>query len=1047
MSWDILRKGNQMLHESMLDSSLAGKKVALLIAGPSSGPTGGAERFFQGLINGLKSIGCDVQCINVPADEPDFETILKNYHFCQSLVLSEFDVVISTKAPTYAIDHPAHVLYLVHTVRVFDDMFDLQFIKPSVELYEQRAKLHALELAPLSHAKARFSIGKEISDRLYRWRGLSADVIHPPLVTTGFQQGDSGDYFFLPGRLHQWKRVDLIIEAVRRSELPLRLKIAGEGEDLARLEELAGDDERIEFLGRISDERLIELYANALAVPFTPLHEDYGYITLEAFASGKPVVTCSDAGEPTRIVRHGHNGLIADPNPESIKMALELLYQDRLHATELGRNGLQWVQSMPTWSDVARKLVHAGLAAESMSYEKYSRVCVLDMQPIDPPVGGGRLRLLGLYHNLSDQGSCTYVGTYDWPGEQYRSHRLSNTLHEINVPLSDEHYHLAAQTAEQAGGKVVIDLMFSQQAHLSAQYVQTSREQVAQADVAIFSHPWVFPLVRDCLRPDQVVIYDSHNVEGYLRAQLLDESDPTQAEVLRHVVEDENLVGNAADWILACSHEDALRFNRIYGFALDKIRVVPNGVMAFAEPLPTPEDKARARAALGLTDGSLVGIFLGSPYGPNLQAADFMNEELAPLLPEVTLVIAGGVGAGMSASYPNVRITGQLSETDKQQWLRASDFAINPMMSGSGTNIKMFDFMAMCLPTVTTAVGARGIDTGGREAFLVADQTAKAFAQAIARLQDMDLRQAIGQNARLCVEEGYSWERISRQLGCFVDARRRLAGQPLPHFSVVIPTYERHDHLDQLLAHLQQQVERDFEVVIVDQSAEPYPRVNDEFGFPLTYFHSPVKGAVRARNTGAMLAQGKIIAFVDDDCQPKPQWLCNARPYFENSRTVGIEGLLYSDHMDDPAWRPVSNVGFEGVGFMTANLLVRSAAFQLLGGFDLQFDRPHFREDTDFGWRLMALGDVPYAKDVQVFHPALPRTNERESAVTRAKFFEKDALLYKKHPDRYKELFFMEHQFDHTPGFSENLKAGFDKHAIEMPDWMQASLRNSRMEN
>ena len=1023
-------------------------RVALITAGPSAGPQGGAERFFQGLHDGLKSIGCEVHVINVSADEPDFKTILKNYERCRNLDLQAFDVVISTKAPSYAIKHPAHVVYLVHTVRAFDDMFDLQFMQPSEQTYIDRAKLHALELGPLSEAKARFAIGKEVADRLYRWRGLSAKVIHPPLVTTGsvdqLQQSQCGDYFFMPGRLHPWKRVDLIIEAVRSSPLPLHLKIAGDGADLDRLKELAGNDDRIEFLGRVDDHVLLELYANALAVLFTPIREDYGYITLEAFAFAKPVITCTDSGEPTRIVQHEQSGLICAPSPVAIRQALEFLFENRAQAEQMGQKGRQWVQSMPSWSKVAQQLVEAGLADCPMSDQQATNVCVLDMQPIDPPIGGGRLRLLGLYHNLSDDGQCTYVGTYDWPGEPYRSHALSKTLREINIPLSDHHHQLAAHTAEQIGGKVVIDLMFSQQAYLSDQYVQTARDQLSKADVAIFSHPWVFPLVRDCLRPDQVVIYDSHNVEGYLRAQLLDENDPNEAEVLRHVIEDENLIGNAANWILACSHEDMLRFNRIYGFSLEKMRVVPNGVMAFSRPLPTIADKQQARAVLRLPETSLVGMFIGSPYGPNLQAAEFINDELAPLLPDVIFLIAGGVGIGMKPSYPNVRITGQLSDADKQQCLQACDFAVNPMMAGSGTNIKMFDFMAMCLPTVTTEIGARGIDAGGREAFIVADPHPQAFADAIATLRDHGLRHEIAQNARLCVEEGYSWERISRQLGCFIDSRRRLAGQPTPYFSVVIPTYERHDHLARLLAHLQKQVERDFEVVVVDQSAQPFAHANEDFGFAFTYFHSPVKGAVRARNTGAMLAQGKIIAFIDDDCQPETHWLLNARPYFNHPNMVALEGLIYSDHLDDPNWRPVSNVGFESVGFMTANLFVRSSAFGLLGGFDLQFDRPHFREDTDLGWRLMELGMVMYAKEARVFHPALPRSDERESANERARFFEKDALLYKKHPTRYRELFFIERQFDRTPGFAQNLKAGFKKHRIDMPDWMLATLKNAR---
>jgi len=178
---------NEMLGDKSLDAQdqgpganqrFKGVRVALLTAGPTAGPAGGAERHFQGLHDGLVAIGCDVQWINVPADEPDFATILQNYEHCRSLDLQSFDVVISTKAPTYAIEHPAHVMHLVHTIRAFDDMFDTAFPEPNAVLYKQRAQIHAMEFEPLSRVKARFSIGKEISDRLYRWRGMSAEVIH-----------------------------------------------------------------------------------------------------------------------------------------------------------------------------------------------------------------------------------------------------------------------------------------------------------------------------------------------------------------------------------------------------------------------------------------------------------------------------------------------------------------------------------------------------------------------------------------------------------------------------------------------------------------------------------------------------------------------------------------------------------------------------------------------------------------------------------------------------------------------------------------------------
>jgi GT2 family glycosyltransferase len=131
----------------------------------------------------------------------------------------------------------------------------------------------------------------------------------------------------------------------------------------------------------------------------------------------------------------------------------------------------------------------------------------------------------------------------------------------------------------------------------------------------------------------------------------------------------------------------------------------------------------------------------------------------------------------------------------------------------------------------------------------------------------------------------------------------------------------------------------------------------------------------------------------------------------------------------------VTNVGFEGFGFMTANLLVRADDFQAVGGFDLAFDRPHFREDTDLGWRLQARGQVPFGREVRVFHPAQPRSIERESSRARAHFFEKDALLYAKHPERYRRLFDAEGHWKKTPGFWEHFLRGGQRYGVDLTDF------------
>lgn len=1017
-----------------------GLRVAVLTTESAQGEVGGAERLYQGLLAGLIEIGCEAETVPVIADESSFEQIGKNYQHCRELDLSRFDAVVSTKTPTYAVNHPNHVMYLVHTVRVFDDMFYETFPGHDPIRLAERAMLHQWDFEAISKVKARFTIGHEVSNRLYRWCGIHSDVIHPPLGVNGFKQGKTGDYFFLPGRLHPWKRVDLAINAIKASSLPLRLVIAGTGETERELKDLAAGDSRIEFVGRLSDEELLGYYANALAIAFVPKKEDYGYVTLEGFSSAKPIITCTDSGEPTYFVKHLKTGFICEPTPEALCGGFEWLFNNTSSATAMGQQGYEMIQGM-CWSTVGKQLISAAMAPQVMIKQMHLNVSVADMQPIDPPIGGGRLRLLGLYHNLGQDVKATYVGSYDWPGEKYRRHQLSPSLEEINIPLSQEHHLAANEWAVRANGKTVIDVIFSQQGHLSPDYLAGVLENIKQAEVVVFSHPWVYPLIDPSLLQGKVVVYDSHNIEGYLRAQLFDESNAAELAAIRQVIADEYLLGQRADLILACSQEDLLRFSRVYEFSVEKMRVVPNGVMAFTHPVPGDEERAAAKMALNYSAEDKLVIFIGSAYEPNAEAAKFIVNMLAPAVPEVTFIIAGGVGSIVEkVNHKNVRVTGMLNEEDKALWLSAADMAVNPMFSGSGTNIKMFDFMSMAMPTVTTKIGARGIDTGGLNAMLVVDPTKEAFATAIRALFDQEYRGKVGAAARACVESGYAWERISDVVGRMFSSRAQWSNQPQPCFSVVIPSYERPDQLLILVDCLQKQVERDFEVIIIDQSEQPWFARDSDFGFPLCYYHSPVKGAVRARNTGALLAQGKVIAFTDDDCRPNPNWLANARKYFDIKGVVGIEGMITSDNNCDENWRLVTNVGFEGIGFMTANLMVRSTVFNYLGGFDLQFDHPHFREDTDFGWRMQQLGMVPYAKDVDVFHPAQLRSKERESSAIRARFFQKDVLLYRKHPEKYHELFLREKHYERTCGFKENLLLGFEKENEAVPQWMAELL-------
>ena len=333
-------------------------RVAIVTVRAASGEAGGAERFYDALVEAFRQAGHEAQEVPVVADESTFEQIKRNYLTCYDLDLSAFDLVVSTKAPTWLVRHPRHVCYLVHTIRVYYDMFDSVFPDARAELKAQRELVQQLDTKALSPPNCRgiFSIGSEVSNRLRQWNGLDAQVLHPPLWGGNFHAGPFGDYLLLPGRLHPWKRVDLVIRAMRHVNAPLRLVITGTGEADKDLRALTAGDPRIEFRGRVSDAELVKLYAGAYAVPFTPMREDYGYVTLEAFASAKPVITCRDSGEAAAIVQESMAGYVCAPDPKAIAERIDSLWRDRERAAALGHAGRTWVLSL-SWSNIVARLI------------------------------------------------------------------------------------------------------------------------------------------------------------------------------------------------------------------------------------------------------------------------------------------------------------------------------------------------------------------------------------------------------------------------------------------------------------------------------------------------------------------------------------------------------------------------------------------------------------------------------------------------------------------------------------------------------------------
>jgi glycosyltransferase involved in cell wall biosynthesis len=394
------------------------------------------------------------------------------------------------------------------------------------------------------------------------------------------------------------------------------------------------------------------------------------------------------------------------------------------------------------------------------------KVVIVDMQPITPAIGGGRLRLLGLYHGMGDGVEAVYVGSYDWPGESVRDAHVTPGLREICIPLSSAHHAAAADLSRKVGGRTVIDAAFSSQARLSPAWISRARAEIRGADVVVFSHPWAYEPLKDALLPGQTVVYDSQNVESLLKATLLGR-DGEAENIVREVVRNEYAMCRRADLILCCSHEDMATFARLFDIPWRKLRLVPNGTFTDGTLLDRGYARAEARRVLGLPPDRPIAVFVGSDYGPNMEAARFIANTLAPEVPEVTFVVVGGAGKAVDPNQAaaNVLCTGIVDAERRDLVLQGADLAVNPMSAGSGTNVKMFDFLAAGLPVVSSETGARGICDAASSPAFIEIRTLAEFAGAVRSMLARAATPAAGETPREFVSRLFSWERISRALG------------------------------------------------------------------------------------------------------------------------------------------------------------------------------------------------------------------------------------------------------------------------------------------
>ncbi|MDF3886715.1 glycosyltransferase family 4 protein [Cupriavidus basilensis] len=325
---------------------------------------GGADYHIKGLVNALEAAGHDAELLRLPFRFSPEADITRAMAHAESLDLVQpngmtIDQLISLQFPGYGIAHPNHRIWVMHQHRAVYELYDdqaasteLRTLKPQIEAFDSRA---------LAGARAVFANSARVAERLAKYNGVRATPLyHPPAFAARFYCEEALPYVFFPSRLETLKRQQLVIEAARLMRSDLTLILAGGGGQQHALDELIKRYDlgaRVRLIGHISEQEKFAWYARALAVLFPPRDEDYGYITLEAMLSAKPVLTCTDSGGPVEFVRHEETGWIESPEPAALAARLDWIAHHRPAAAIAGQHARQaYAAAGISWDNVVAAL-------------------------------------------------------------------------------------------------------------------------------------------------------------------------------------------------------------------------------------------------------------------------------------------------------------------------------------------------------------------------------------------------------------------------------------------------------------------------------------------------------------------------------------------------------------------------------------------------------------------------------------------------------------------------------------------------------------------
>ena len=513
------------------------------------------------------------------------------------------------------------------------------------------------------------------------------------------------------------------------------------------------------ILGKVSNDGRLSLLSTA-DIAINPMFSGGGtnLKMLEYLAAGVPVITTPIGARGLYVINNKH-AFIADKQEFADKLLEVINNMDFAH--EVAMEGRRYLIENFSWDSIAKKAaseidkVFKNRISNPTSRDK---ILVLNDFAVSNPNSGGEVRINRIYSHLSkyyDIKLLCFSNTYE-----INVSKITHNFSELQIPKTREHKNKEELFSWYISANDIINFMEAPKNLFLSRILNVF---IKWADLVVLTHPYMVGLLDNKESFNKPIIYESHNAEFFLKREML-KDHPYYDKLIEAAKECESKAIKKSSRIIAVSENDIEKLIAL-GAIRDNIDIVPNG--ADIEENKNKSDLSHIKEVF---EGNNFIVFIGSAHYPNIEALKYISENLANKLPHSIFGIIGSVCGSITINNNNIVLFGVLDEIKKDIILELADIAINPVISGSGSNLKLAEYFSKGLPVVTTPFGARGYNIRNNQHAVICHLDR--FAQEIESLLNDNLkRNYLGTQGYIYAKKYLDWTKQAELFRCILETK------------------------------------------------------------------------------------------------------------------------------------------------------------------------------------------------------------------------------------------------------------------------------------